>query len=186
MGFDAEIVRQVERRDFLKRWASHALVRLVRASTPGCVTTTAHGRASPCTTPTARSSTTATFAMCLNTNPYTYVGRRPFNAAPDATLDRGLAMLTFRTLDLVPLLGLAASALASGEHLRHSRHTDYRTDLAERARRGLRPVPLPGRRRLPRRDHRARVPPRTRHPRPRGAVARFRVRARRRARRGRR
>jgi hypothetical protein len=39
-------------------------------------------------------------------------------------------MLSFRTLDLVPLLTLAASALGSGERLRRSRHTEYRTDLS--------------------------------------------------------
>lgn len=128
MGFDAEIVRQVERRDFLKRWASHAWFGLCTVDT----WLRHYDRKRPRFAvhhPDGVIVDDATFAVCLNTNPYTYVGRRPFNAAPDATLDRGLAMLTFRTLDLVPLLGLAASALASGEHLRHSRHTDYGTDI---------------------------------------------------------
>ena len=49
------------------------------------------------------------------------------------------------------IVGLGLSALASGDHLRNSRAVDYRTDLEAALRRGLRPVPVPGRRRLPRR-----------------------------------
>jgi diacylglycerol kinase family enzyme len=140
MGFDAEIVRQVERRDFLKRWASHAWFGWCAVDT----WLRHYDRKRPRFAvhhPDGTIVDDGTFAVCLNTNPYTYVGRRPFNAAPDATLDRGLAMLTFRTLDLVPLLGLAASALASGEHLRHSRHTEYRTDLASARVVGYGPFP---------------------------------------------
>ena len=37
-------------------------------------------------------------AICLNTNPYTYLGNRPLNLAEEATLDRGLAVVTLRTL----------------------------------------------------------------------------------------
>jgi diacylglycerol kinase family enzyme len=129
MGFDAAVVAQVERRDFLKRWASHAWFGWCAADT----WLRHYDRSRPRFAvhhPDGTIVDDASFALCLNTNPYTYVGRRPFNAAPDATLERGLVMLSFRTLDLVPLLGLAASALGSGERLRRSRHTEYRTDLS--------------------------------------------------------
>lgn len=130
MGFDAAVVAEVEKREFLKRWASHAWfawcaldtwVRHYDRSRPRFAVHHADGTIVD----------DGYFALCLNTNPYTYVGRRPFTVGPEATLDRGLVMLTFRTLSLVPFLGLAASALGTGEHLRRSRHTDYRTDLAE-------------------------------------------------------
>jgi diacylglycerol kinase family enzyme len=129
IGFDAAVVAQVEKQATLKRWASHAWfgwcavdtwLRHYDRSRPRFAVHHADGTIVD----------DAYFAVCLNTNPYTYVGRRPFNAAPDATLDRALAMLTFRTLAAGPLLTLAASALGSGQHLRRSRHTDYRTDLA--------------------------------------------------------
>jgi diacylglycerol kinase family enzyme len=135
LGFDAAVVARVERREFLKRWASHAWfawcavdtwLRHYDHSRPRFAIHHADGSVVD----------DAYFALCLNTNPYTYVGRRPFNAAPDATFDRGLAMLTFRTLRLVPLLGMATSALGSGHRLRASRLTDYRTDLAEARVRG--------------------------------------------------
>ncbi|WP_208027160.1 diacylglycerol/lipid kinase family protein [Rhabdothermincola sediminis] len=130
MGYDAAVVAEVEKREFLKRWASHAWfawcaidtwLRHYDRSRPRFAVHHADGTIID----------DAYFALCLNTNPYTYLGRRPFTVGTEATLDRGLVMLTFRTLALVPLLGLAASALATGEHLRRSHHTDYRTDLAE-------------------------------------------------------
>jgi diacylglycerol kinase family enzyme len=140
MGFDAEVVRQVERRDFLKRWASHAWF-------AWCAVDTwfrHYDRSRPRFAVHHLDGSIVDdgqFAVCLNTNPYTYVGRRPFNAAPDATLDRGLAMVTFRSLDLVPLLGMAASALASGERLRRSRYTDYRADVTGARVSGYGPFP---------------------------------------------
>ena len=38
------------------------------------------------------------FTIVLNTNPYTYLGNRPLDLSPAATLDRGLVAVTFRTL----------------------------------------------------------------------------------------
>jgi len=40
----------------------------------------------------------AYLTIVLNTNPYTYLGNRPLNLAPEATLDRGLASVTLRKL----------------------------------------------------------------------------------------
>jgi diacylglycerol kinase family enzyme len=140
MGFDAAVVNQVERRDFLKRWASHAWFGWCAVDT----WLRHYDRSRPRFAvhhPDGTIVDDATFAVCLNTNPYTYVGRRPFNAAPDATLDRGLALLSVRRLDLVPVLTLAASALASGERLRRSRNTEYRTDLASARVTGHGPFP---------------------------------------------
>jgi diacylglycerol kinase family enzyme len=81
------------------------------------------------------------FTIVFNTNPYTYLGTRPFNLAPDAGLDRGLVVLAIRTLSAVPFLTLVASGLMSGKHVRHSRHTAYRTDLASATVSGYGPVP---------------------------------------------
>jgi diacylglycerol kinase family enzyme len=83
----------------------------------------------------------AFFVVVLNTNPYTYVGARPFNLAPDATLDRALAAVSVRTLRVVPFLGLVGSALFSGRHLRQSRHAHYRADVQEVTVTGHRPFP---------------------------------------------
>jgi diacylglycerol kinase family enzyme len=80
-------------------------------------------------------------AIVLNTNPYTYLGNRPFNVAPDATLERPLAIVTIRTLDFLPFLGIAMSALASGERFRRNRLVDYRVDVEEMKLDGHGPVP---------------------------------------------
>jgi diacylglycerol kinase family enzyme len=140
MGFDAAVVAQVERQSTLKRYASHPLFAY-------CALTTwfrHYDRSRPRLALHFADGTVVDdsyFSVVFNTNPYTYVGTRPFNAAPDATLHRGLAALSFRTLDAVPFLGLAGSALFTGEHLRRSRHTDYRHDLTGLSARGHGPFP---------------------------------------------
>jgi diacylglycerol kinase family enzyme len=140
VGFDAAVVAQVERRGGLKRYAGHPL--FVYA---GFATWFRHFDRS-------RPRLAASFAdgsvvddgylsICLNTNPYTYLGNVPLNVAPDATLDRGLVLVTFRTMSFVPLLSIIGSALRGGEFLRHHKKVDYRTDLSSAVVTGHGPVP---------------------------------------------
>jgi diacylglycerol kinase family enzyme len=79
--------------------------------------------------------------IVLNTNPYTYLGNRPLNLAPEATLDRGLTALTVRTMSFVPFLRVIGSALVGGGGLRRSRWVDRRTDVAALTVRAYGPVP---------------------------------------------
>jgi len=146
LGFDAAIVAQVDRRAALKRYASHPLflfsafetwfrhydhsrprfsVRVPSGGGPGDVDVVDD----------------VYFAICLNTNPYTYLGTRPLNLSPGTDLDSGLAMLSVRSLDFTTIIGLGLSALASGDHLRHSRAVDYRTDLSSLCVEGYGPFP---------------------------------------------
>jgi len=128
IGFDAAIVDRVEKRSSLKRYAGHAL--FIYA---GIETTVAHyDRSAPHFVVHHDDGSVVEdgyLTIVLNTNPYTYLGNRPFNLAPDAGLDRGLAVVTVRTMKVLPFLGIAASALGTGAHLRHSKHVDYRTDV---------------------------------------------------------
>jgi len=149
MGFDAAVVAQVERRGTMKRWASHPLFAYCAVSTwfrhfdrtrPTMAVhlpSDAGGGAAD----QLGAGTDAFFTVVLNTNPYTYVGTRPFNLAPDATLDRGLAVLAIRTLRFGPFMRLVGSALTSGRHLRRSEHTVYRHDLARLVVTGHGPCP---------------------------------------------
>ena len=128
LGFDAEVVRQVERRSTLKRYAGHPL--FIYA---GATTWFRHydrGRPRFLVRHEDGSEVDGRFAIVLNTNPYTYLGNRPLNVAPDAGLDRGLAVLTLRTLALPTLAGVIASVLGTGRWARRSPGTDYRTDLS--------------------------------------------------------
>ena len=140
IGFDAAVVAEVERRGALKRWANHvlfgwaALVTWLRGydrSRPR-FSIRIDGR------PTVDDGM---FTVCLNTDPYTYVGTRPFTIAPETTLDRPLTLVTLRTLDLVPLARILASALGSGARLRTDRHVAFETDVVEAEITGFGPIP---------------------------------------------
>ena len=128
MGFDAAVVAQVERRAGLKRYAGHPL--FVYA---GFDTWIRHyDRSRPRFSVRFPDGTVVDdgyLSICLNTNPYTYLGNRPLNLAPEATLERGLALVTLRTLAFGRTMRIIGSALAGGRHLRSSRWTDHRTDL---------------------------------------------------------
>src|SRR6185436_10991708 len=97
MGFDAAVVAQVERRSGLKRYAGHPLfvfagfdtwIRHYDRSRPRFAVHYADGTVID----------DGYLSICLNTSPYTYLGNRPLDLAPEATLERGLALVTLRTL----------------------------------------------------------------------------------------
>jgi diacylglycerol kinase family enzyme len=129
LGFDAAVVEQVEKRAALKRYAGHPL--FVWAAVVTWMRHYDKGRARFAVRfPDASVIDDGVFALCLNTNPYTFLGNRPFNVAPKATLDTGLSMVTFRELGLLRIVGAAASALASGRRLNKDKCIDQRDDLA--------------------------------------------------------
>jgi diacylglycerol kinase family enzyme len=140
VGFDAAVVEQVERRGALKRYAGHPL--FVYA---GFVTWFRHyDRGRPRFAVHHADGTVvddAYLTVVLNTNPYTYLGERPLSLAPEATLDRGLATITLRTMSFVPTLRIVGSALSGGRALRRSRWVDHRTDLDGLTVRTYGPVP---------------------------------------------
>ena len=69
------------------------------------------------------------FAVVSKTTPYTYLGERPLHIAPEVGLDTPLALTAFRRMDVVTLLGSAASAMASGRFLRRRRGIVHRHGL---------------------------------------------------------
>jgi diacylglycerol kinase family enzyme len=127
-GFDAAVVEQVERRAGLKRYAGHPL--FVYA---GFDTWFRHyDRSRPRFSVQFKDGTTVDdgyFAICLNSNPYTYLGTRPLNLAPEVDFEHGLAVVTFRTMAFGAIMGAIVSALGRGSRLRRDKRIDYRTDL---------------------------------------------------------
>jgi len=140
IGFDAAVVAAVERRGALKRWANHVLFGWAALTT----WLRGYDRSRPrfaVEVPGRPMIEDARFTVCLNTDPYTYVGTRPFTIAPDATLDRPLVLVTLRSLDVVPVARIMASALGSGERLRRDPSVVYQTDVVEAEIVGYGPIP---------------------------------------------
>ncbi len=69
------------------------------------------------------------FTICLNTDPYTYLGTRPFHIAPEATLDRPMSVVTVRSLSALRLSQLAASTLRGAGGVSTGRSVDVRADV---------------------------------------------------------
>ena len=68
-------------------------------------------------------------AVCLNTAPYTYLGNRPLDIAPDASLDEELVLAFIHSLSAVGLIRLAVKALRGGDRIKKDWRVDYRADL---------------------------------------------------------
>ena len=142
MGYDAALVEQVERRSGLKRWAGHPLFMYAGVSTWMRHYDTSHPHFSV-TYPDGDGVGDGYFAVCCNTNPYTYVGNRPFDIAPDARLDNGLALVTVRSLRLDRLLRIVGKALKGDGALQRDRFIHYRSDVDEAVVEGIDGEPFP-------------------------------------------
>jgi diacylglycerol kinase family enzyme len=108
VGYDAAVVRAVERRAGLKRWAGHPLFVWAAIS----VGLRQYDRRHPHFRVQAGGLPREAFlTLVLNTDPYTYLGNRPLSLSPDATLDRGLVAVTLKSLSVTSVVRVATSAL---------------------------------------------------------------------------
>ncbi len=122
-GFDAAVVERVEARGTIKRYAGHPLfvattvdtwLRRVDRRTPWFDMIGSDGE----------NLGAYHLAIALNCNPYTYLGRRPLELAPEADLGRPLSVVGLRSLSLRHMVGAVRQALArrhegkaDGDHL---------------------------------------------------------------------
>jgi diacylglycerol kinase family enzyme len=138
-GFDAAVVDQVERRGLLKRYAGHPLFMAAAAQT--------WARHVDRDRPWFRIVTEgeavddAWFAIALNTRPYTYLGNRAIDVAPEAGLDRPLSVVALRSMGLLVLLGAARAALGNGRGLAHGGPAVHWADVSWCRFEGHRPFP---------------------------------------------
>ena len=143
IGFDAAVVEQVEKRGSLKRYAGHPLFMYAAADT----WVRHYDRSNAAFNVIHEAEVDgvreidASFALFLNTNPYTYLGTRPFDVAPDATLDRPLTVITVPHLKILPLARIATAALRDGTTLRNNKAVDYRPDVSAVTVKAHRPFP---------------------------------------------
>ncbi|HEX4978658.1 MAG TPA: diacylglycerol kinase family protein [Acidimicrobiales bacterium] len=140
MGFDAAVVEQVEKRSGLKRYAGHPL--FVYSA---FATWFRHfDRSRPRFSVSAEEEPVVDdgyFAICLNTNPYTFLGNRPLDVAPEATLDAPLVMVTVRTMRFAPMMSIVGSALGVGRPLPRHRRVSYQTGVRRAVVQGHGPFP---------------------------------------------
>jgi diacylglycerol kinase family enzyme len=141
MGLDAAVVEQVERRAALKRYASHPLFLYSAFNTWLRHYDRSRPRFAVCTTESVIDD--AYFAVCLKTNPYTFLGNRPVNLDPGAGFDTGLSLVGLRTMGIVPIMSLVLAALRgrAGPRLAHHRKVFYAGDLQKVTVTGYGPFP---------------------------------------------
>ena len=139
MGFDAAVVAQVEKRGQLKRYAGHPLFMYAAVDT----WLRHYDRKHPHFSVQHADGTVIDdgyFAICFNTDPYTFLGTRPLTVVPGTSLDTRLTMVTIRSLRLSRILGLVAGTLRTGG-VKPSRAVDVHEDVAELVVKGHRPFP---------------------------------------------
>ncbi|MEZ5215432.1 MAG: diacylglycerol kinase family protein [Ilumatobacteraceae bacterium] len=138
IGFDAAVVKAVERRASIKRWAGHPLFIYAGLTTwlRGYDRKQPHFRVH---TPDG-STTDGFFTIVLNTNPYTYLGNRPLDLSPDATLDQPLVAITFSTMAATAILRGLGGALRGGG-VKSSSTLHHVTGLSELMVVGTEPFP---------------------------------------------
>ena len=141
IGFDAAVVARVEKLAPLKRYAGPALFVTATLWTWA----TGYDRRRPAFSvqgpETGAGTDDGYFAICLNTDPYTYFGSRPMHLAPGASLEKGLSLVTFQKLTLGTLLPVLGSAFGEGVKAGRSKYVSLLQGLDGATIKGYRPVP---------------------------------------------
>ena len=127
VGFDAAVVERVEKRGSLKRWLGHPLFIWAGLTTwlTGYDRSAPHFRVSV----DDDDPIDGYFTIVLNTSPYTYLGNRPLDLSPAATLDRGLVAITFTKMTTAAILASLTGALRGGG-VKPAGHLDVREDVS--------------------------------------------------------
>lgn len=113
LGYDAAVVKWVEQRAALKRYAGHPLFVLAALKT----FFVDFDRKRPHFSLEFADGTTTEngfFSIVMNTNPYTYLGNRPLDIVPSTSLSTGLSVVTFKTMKPTHILRTLAGALRGG------------------------------------------------------------------------
>ena len=140
IGFDAAVIKRVEKRRPLKRYFAHPLY--VAAAFDTWFRRYDRSRQRfDITLPNGEIIADAGFAIVSKTSPYTYLGSRRITIAPEAGLDTPLSLTAFQALDVVTLVGGAVSAMMSGRFLAQRAGVIHRRALMELEVNAIRPFP---------------------------------------------
>ena len=146
IGYDAAVVRTVETRASLKRWAGHPLFIYAALKTWAFGYDRHHphfrvladdaiggddlfGTATNQTT-TGQRVDDGYFTVVMNTNPYSFLGNRPMDLSPAAGLDKPLVAITFTTMSARAIIATLAGALKGGG-VTPNEHVSVITDVHE-------------------------------------------------------
>jgi diacylglycerol kinase family enzyme len=127
IGFDAAVIRRVERYGELKRYASHPLH--IAAAFEAFARKEGIRRGVDIELDNGETVHGARFAIVSKADPYTYLGKIPLRVAPEAGLDRPLALTAFTSLDVISLIGGAVSAMRKGRFLARRKGIEHAHDL---------------------------------------------------------
>ena len=127
LGYDAAVVKFVEKRASLKRYVGHPLFVLAALKTffVDFDRKSAHFSLEFADGTHVHSGY---FSIVMNTNPYTYLGKRPLDIAPSTSLSTGLSVVTFTSMKATHVLRTLASALRGGG-VKPQPWLDIRTDV---------------------------------------------------------
>jgi diacylglycerol kinase family enzyme len=81
------------------------------------------------------------FAVCLNTDPYTYLGNRPLQLAPGTSLVTPLSLVVLHRLTLRAVLPAVAAALGEGLRPQGGKYASVLRPVAQATVKGHGPVP---------------------------------------------
>jgi diacylglycerol kinase family enzyme len=139
-GFDAAVVRLVERRYRLKRmvrqlsfvWCAlqEFFINYDRSVLPITIET-----------PDSAPRSGYGLVVAGNNTPYTYLASRPLQVTPDAAFHRGLDVFGLRSLRTATVLRAVLQVLTTAGHVR-SRNADYLRDLPQLTLRSSIPLPM--------------------------------------------
>ena len=132
LGFDAAVIEQVERRPQVKRYLGHPLFVYAAFSTWFRHFDRTKPRFSlrfPEGPNPEKVVDDGSFAVILNTNPYTYLGNRPLDIAPEASLDSPLVAITIRSMRIDTILRVAGAALAGDGRVARIGKVDQRSGV---------------------------------------------------------
>jgi diacylglycerol kinase family enzyme len=140
VGYDAAVVREVEKRASVKRWVGHPLFIYAALRTWFSKYDRAHPHFAVELTDVGTTVPDGYFTVVLNSSPYTYLGNRALDLSPYATLERGLVAITFRSLRARPFLGTLWRTLR-GRPIETTRTVDEHHDLSRFEIESARPFP---------------------------------------------
>ncbi len=140
LGYDAAVVAEVERHPMLKRRTGQGLFIFAAFDT----WLRHYDRENPHFAVHFPDGTTIEdgyLTIVLNTDPYTYLGRRPLRVSPDSQLNKPLSTITLRSLAFLPLARVTVASLLGRDKVRSFPTVDARDNLDHLSVVGHRPFP---------------------------------------------